>query len=102
MCVKLLVVSLIMAVNDTVWLWCAAQVRAGLEARVKAAMTHGSMVQAELDGIKAVHEAELGMLRRQVTELQEHSAEQQRKLECATCQIGSCQEAAARCDISSA
>ena len=64
---------------------------------MKAAMTHGSLVQAELDGIKAVHEAELSMLRRQMTELQEHSDEQQRQLDCATQQIGSFQDAAARC-----
>ena len=78
------------------------QVRAGVEARVKAAMTHGSLVQAELDGIKAVHEHELSMLRSQISKLQEHCAEQQQQLTHTLDQLGTSEDAAARCDHSSA
>lgn len=77
------------------------QVRAGVEARVKAAMTHGSLVQAELDGIKAVHEQELSMLRSQIAELQELSHEQQQQLNRTHHQLGDLQHAAARCGSSS-
>ena len=73
------------------------QVRAGVEARVKAAMTHGSLVQAELDGIIAVHDHELSMLRSQIAELQELSDEQQQQLNRTHHQLGDLQDAAARC-----
>ena len=75
----------------------ATQVRAGVEARVKAAMSHGSQVQAELDGIKAVHESKLCALRSQITELQEHSGQQQQQLDTTLCQLSNFQDAAARC-----
>lgn len=80
----------------------APQVRAGVEARVKAAMTHGSRVQAELDGIKAVHTAEFSVLKSKLAELREHSAEQQQRLDDATHQIDTFRDAAARWDSSSA
>ena len=78
------------------------QVRAGVEARVNAAMTHGSLVQAELDGINAVHEQQLSMLRSQIAELQELSHEQQQQLSRTHHQLGHVQDTAARCGNSSA
>ena len=75
----------------------ATQVRAGVEARVKAAMSHGSCVQAELDSIKAVHTSELSMLRSQITELQEHSGQQQQQLDITYRQLDNFQGATARC-----
>lgn len=71
--------------------------RAGVEARVKAAMSHGSRVQTELDGIKAVHASELSMLRSQIIELQEYSGQQQQQLDSTLCQLSDFQEAAGRC-----
>lgn len=64
---------------------------------MKAAMSHGSLVQAELDGIKAVHESELSTLRSQIDELQEHSGQQQQQLDSTCRQLGDLQGAAARC-----
>ena len=59
-------------------------------------MSHGSRLQAELDGIKALHKSELSTLRSQITELQKHSSQQQQQLDNTYRQLGDLQGAAAR------
>lgn len=57
-----------------------AQVRAGVEARVKAAMSQGGLLQAELDGLKACHDRQLADADHQTTQLQEQIADQLQQL----------------------
>lgn len=59
-------------------------------------MSHGSCLQAELDGIKALHKSELTTLRSQITELQKHGGQQQQQLDNTYRQLGEFQDAAAR------
>lgn len=72
------------------------QVRVGVEARVKAAMSHGGLLQAELNGIKAVHDQQLAAASTHIRELQEHIAKQQEQLDCSSCDLDSSREQLAR------
>ena len=63
---------------------------------MKAAMSHGSLLQAELDGIKTVHDQELAAASSNIMELQKHIFMQQEQLDCNRHDLDSFQEQLAR------
>jgi len=75
-------------------------VRAGVEARVKAALSQGGLLQAELDGLKACHNQELEEADNQIAQLQEQMIEQQQQLDHMDQELSSSRQALARFCIS--
>jgi len=73
------------------------QVRAGVEERVKAAMSHGGLLQAELDGLKACRGKALNEAYSRTSQLQEQLGEQQQQLEETGQELSRCQQALDRC-----
>lgn len=86
---------LLTALSDVVCM--RRQVRAGVEERVKAAMSHGGLLQAELDGLKACHDKALHEAYSHTSQLQEQLGEQQQQLEETGQELSRCQQALDRC-----
>lgn len=68
-----------------------------MEERVKAAMSHGGLLQAELDGLKACHDKALNEAHSHISQLQEQIGEQQQQLEESGKELSRCQQALDRC-----
>jgi len=64
---------------------------------VKAAMSHGGLLQAELDGLKACHNKALNEAYSHTSQLQEQVGEQQQQLEETGQELSRCQQALSRC-----
>lgn len=73
------------------------QVRAGVEERVKAAMSHGGLLQAELDGLTASHDKALNEAYGHISQQQEQVGKQQQHLEETGQELSRCQQALDRC-----
>ncbi|KAL0044645.1 hypothetical protein WJX82_003896 [Trebouxia sp. C0006] len=81
-----------LAVEDQRGPWFE-EVRAGVEERVKAAMSHGGLLQAELDGLKACRGKALNEAYSRTSQLQEQLGEQQQQLEETGQELSRCQQA---------
>jgi len=64
---------------------------------VKAAMSHGGLLQAELDGLKACHDKALNEAYSHTSQLQEQLGQQQQQLEETGQELSRCQQALDRC-----
>ncbi len=64
---------------------------------MKAAMSHGGLLQAELDGLKACHDKALNAAYSSISQLQEQVGEQQQQLEETSQELSRCQQALDRC-----
>ncbi|KAA6425700.1 MAG: hypothetical protein FRX49_04597 [Trebouxia sp. A1-2] len=75
------------------WFEEVADVRAGVEERVKTAMAYGGLLQTELDGLKACHGKALDEAYSHVSQLQEQVGEQKQQLEETGQELSRCQQA---------
>ncbi len=64
---------------------------------MKAAMSHGGLLQAELDGLKACHNQALNEAHSHTSQLQEQLGEQQQQLQETGQELSRCQRALDRC-----
>ncbi len=64
---------------------------------MKAAMSHGGLLQAELDGLKACHDKALNKAYSHTSQLQEQLGEQQQRFEETGQELSRCQQALDRC-----